>query len=165
MCNHRIIFGNYKIHSYDDTTVPCTIKVINYKHFVLIDQKTNYFFVPNFFRLIHSQKYTSKPSNGGVLKFFVQILDLLNSINKAFGFQIFCTILILLFFGVITTFAFTVTASEKSFLNIRVVLIFIYVHFLTLETSYYGHCTYQEVIKLNLNLRSFTYYVSSKITI
>jgi len=80
-----------------------------------------------------------------ILKITSTILQVVKLVSKAFGVQLFCIVLILLLFGVITVFAFINTADLEAFPMIRIVMVLFYVHFVLYEIAYYGNSTYQEV--------------------
>ena len=66
--------------------------------------------------------------------------------NEAFGFQVFCTIQLLLMFGVINTFTFAPVIDGQYLFSItQIIEMQLYIHLVLFEISYYGYSTYQEV--------------------
>jgi len=97
----------------------------------------------NIFRTADPKNYPSLKYKA--LKITSSILNLIELINVAFGVQVFCTIFILLLFGIIMTYAFKSTAEITIFPTIRLVTILIYIHYVLLEISYYGAAIHDEV--------------------
>jgi len=73
------------------------------------------------------------------------ILKLIESINSSFGIQVFCTIFVLLLFGIIMAYSFISTSGVSIFPTFRLVTIMVYLHFVLLEISCYGSATHDEV--------------------
>lgn len=73
------------------------------------------------------------------------ILNLIESINTAFGVQVFCTVFVLLLYGIIMVYAFKSTTGIKFFPTGQLINILCYVHFVIFEISYCGSRTYNEV--------------------
>lgn len=79
------------------------------------------------------------------LKITSYIRKLIESINVAFGIQVFCTIFVLLLFGIIMAYSFISTSGISIFPTVRLIIILIYVHIILVEISYYGSATHNEV--------------------
>lgn len=77
------------------------------------------------------------------------ILNLIESVNAAFGIQVFCIIFVLLLYGIIMVYAFKSTAGITLFPTGQLTNILCYVHFFLLEISYYGSTTHNEVNYFN----------------
>ena len=80
-----------------------------------------------------------------ILKISSTILQVVKLVSKSFGIQLFCIVLVLLLFGVITVFAFINTANLEAFPMIRIVMVLFYIHFILYEIAYYGHSTFHKV--------------------
>lgn len=96
------------------------------------------------FRSLTENNKAIKDDNN-LLKITSQIYDLIKLVNKAFGIQIFCMIIVLLLFGIAMVYAFTSGSYIETAAYIRMILVLNYVHFAIIEISYYGHETFQEV--------------------
>ena len=97
----------------------------------------------NIFRSVDKENQQIKKYEA--LKITNFIHKLIESINKALGVQMFCTVFILLLFGILTAYSFISTSSKSIFPTSRLVTILIYLHLVLVEISYYGSATYNEV--------------------
>ncbi|KAL7030142.1 hypothetical protein ACKWTF_006545 [Chironomus riparius] len=90
-----------------------------------------------------------EPKKYVIVKITSIILQIIKLVNKAFGIQLFCIVLVLLLFGVITVFSFITSADIEAFPMIRIILVLFYVHFVLYEIAYYGHSTYHEIKEIH----------------
>jgi hypothetical protein len=111
----------------------------------------------NNFRSSNQDNFGSK--NFEALKIINVIIDLIKSMNRAFGLQVFGTILSLLIFGIIMAFSFLSTGDIKMFPIFRTICVLIYIHYVAFEISYYGHSTHQEVITLHCLIILNIYFI------
>ncbi|XP_070491762.1 uncharacterized protein [Chironomus tepperi] len=99
-------------------------------------------------KLMYADEKSQSAMKYQALKITSFILKLIESINTAFGIQVFVTIFVLLLFGIIMAYSFISTSGVSIFPVVRLVTILVYLHYVFLEVSYYGSATYNELNNL-----------------
>ncbi|KAG5682926.1 hypothetical protein PVAND_012244 [Polypedilum vanderplanki] len=100
-----------------------------------------------------SKNYQMK-INENLLKIPNRILKIIKSINKAFSIQVLATIFMLLLFGVILIFIFSVASDNIPVLDMsQTFLTVFYIHFESFQISLIGELTGYEIRKIHRVLR------------